>query len=230
MEATPPPQQPGGYGTPPPGQPAAPGQSPYPTVPSGGKLDTAGTFERIFQLYGSQFPILLGTALIIFVPVALLNGAVAKNGNVGLAIVAAVIGLIGQALFTGAVVEAVRDMRDGRRDFGIGDLFSSAAPFILPLILGGIVFGIGFVIGLILIIIPGLIFLPWYCVFAPAIVVERQGVFGSFQRSRDLVRGNGWRVFGVLVVTFIVTAVISNVVQQIALNISDNYVGGLVGS
>jgi hypothetical protein len=32
-------------------------------------------------------------------------------------------------------------------------------------------------------------------------VLERRGVFESFGRSRELVRGNGWNVFGVIVLT-----------------------------
>src|SRR4051794_14822962 len=183
MEATPPPQQPGGGQGQPPGYGQQPqpgygqqpqpgyGQSPYPQgPPGGGKLDTAGAFERIFQLYGSQFVIFIGAALIVFLPVAVLNGLAIDQGSAGLALLGALLGLVANALYTGTVVEAVRDMRDGKRDQGIGGLFASAAPFILPLILGGILFAIGTVIGLILIIIPGLIFITFYCLFAPSIV------------------------------------------------------------
>jgi hypothetical protein len=244
MEATPPPQPPGGgYGQPP-GQPGgaqppgAPGggygQSPYPQAPpppgGGGKLDTAGTFERIFQLYGSQFAIFIGAALLVFLPIALLQGVAIDQSSIGLLLLASLLSLVANAFYTGMVVEAVRDMRDGKRDHGIGDLFGAAAPFIVPLILAGIVFAIGFVIGLILIVIPGLIFATWFCLFAPAIVVERQGVFGALQRSRDLVRGNAWRVFGVVLVVVVVVGVINNIMGRLGLSISDGYVGALIGN
>jgi hypothetical protein len=229
MEATPPPTPPGGYGQ----QPAQPGygQSPYPQVPpGGGQLDTAATFERIGQLYTSQFAVLLGLALVVFVPIALLQGAVASSGSAGLALVTVIIALIGQALYTGAVVEAVHDMRDGRRDFSVPDLFKAAVPFIGPLILTGIVFGIVVVVGLILIIIPGLVFLTWFCLYAPAIVVERSPAFASLSRSRELVRGNGWRVFGVVVVTVVITAVIGSIIQRVVFSALDGFVGALVGN
>ncbi len=96
------------------------------------------------------------------------------------------------------MVELVKDVRDGRRDQAIGDLFSAAAPFILPLIGFGILFGIGVAIGFILIVIPGLILLTFWSVGAPAIVVEGIGPIDAFGRSWRLVRGNAWSVFGVL--------------------------------
>src|SRR4051812_36971444 len=144
MEATPPSPPPpgGGYGQPPGPPGGGYGQSPYPSAPPGGgfALDTAATFERIGQLYVSQFPVLLGLALVIFVPIALLQGAVYSSGSVGLAFVTSILALIGQALYTGSVVEAVHDMRDGRRDFSVGDLLKASMPYIVPLILAGIVF------------------------------------------------------------------------------------------
>jgi hypothetical protein len=197
---------------------------PYPGVPSGGKLDTADSFDRIFALYRHQFAVLLGTALVIFVPIGVLGGIVASSGSVFLAFVVLGLSLVGSALYTGAVVEAVNDMRDGRRDFSVGDLLQAASPFIMPLIAAGFLYGAMVVVGLILLIVPGLIFLTWFCLFAPAIVIERRGVFDAFTRSRELVSGNGWRVFGVLVVAILIQSVLQNLLQRIALNAGDSVV------
>jgi hypothetical protein len=46
-------------------------------------------------------------------------------------------------------------------------------------------------------------------VVAPVTVLERPGVWGAFGRSRELVSGNGWNVFGVIVLVFLVIAVVS---------------------
>jgi hypothetical protein len=48
---------------------------------------------------------------------------------------------------------------------------------------------------------------------APAIVVERKGVFDAMKRSRELVEGNGFRVFGVIVIVFLITAVLSSLIS-----------------
>ena len=216
---------------PPPSQQPGPpvGGTPYPAQQGpGGKLDTAGTFERIFQVYGAQFVVLIGTALAVFLPITLLSAAAASSGSALLVLAVVVIGVIGQALYTGTVVKAVEDIRDGRRDFSIADLLRAAAPFIFPLILGGFLFGILFAIGLILLIIPGLVFFTWFCLFMPSMVIERRGVFAAFDRSRELVRGNGWRVFGVAVMVLIINFVVSAVLQRVGHSAGD-YVGSLIG-
>ena len=58
-------------------------------------------------------------------------------------------------------------------------------------------------IGLVLLVVPGLFLITIWAVIAPVIVLERAGVFESFGRSRHLVKGNGWQVFGVLVILFL---------------------------
>ncbi len=182
------------------------------------KLDTADSFDRIFGIYQRQFVILIGAALAIFVPIGVLSGIVATGGSLALVLVVSVLSAIGQAVYTGAVVQAVEDIRDGRRDYSVADLLRGALPFTFPLIVTGIFYGICVFVGLLLIIVPGLIFLTWFSLFAPAIVIERRGIFDSFNRSRDLVRGNGWRVFGVLVVAFLIQAVIQNILNRIGIN------------
>ena len=172
-------------------------------LPMNAKLDTARVFERIFSVYGSQFTLLVPVALIIFLPVALLNALVLTGGGVLAALLTAAIAIIAAFWYQGMVVEATVDILDGRRDHTIGSLFSSAAPFIAPLFLAGLLAGIGIAIGLVLLIVPGLILLTIWSVIVPVIVIERTGVLEAFGRSREWVRDNGWRVFGVIVVIFL---------------------------
>jgi hypothetical protein len=54
-----------------------------------------------------------------------------------------------------------------------------------------------------------LILMVIWSVVAPVTVLERPGVFAAFGRSAELVQGNGWNVFGVIVVVFLTVAVIS---------------------
>jgi hypothetical protein len=94
-----------------------------------------------------------------------------------------------------------------------------------PLIVAGILAGIGIGIGLLLLIVPGLFLLTIWAVLAPVIVIERKDAMSSFGRSRELVRGNGWQVFGVIVVLFILQFVVTAVIQALANSISDTVVG-----
>ena len=188
------------------------------------KLDTARVFERIFEIYRDQFTLLIPAALVVFVPVAIISGIV-YAGDVsilGVAIISAV-ATIATYWFQGMVVEAARDILDGRRDHTIGSLVQSATPVIAPLLIAGILAGIGIGIGLILLIVPGLYLLTIWAVIAPAIVIERQGALESFGRSRALVRGSGWQVFGVIVVLFLLQFIVSAVIQALANSVSDSF-------
>ena len=51
--------------------------------------------------------------------------------------------------------------------------------------------------------------LTWWVAISPAIVLEGKGVMESFGRSRELVRGNGWPVFTVVILTLLIGLAIS---------------------
>jgi hypothetical protein len=53
-------------------------------------------------------------------------------------------------------------------------------------------------------IIPGLFLLTIWCVIVPVIVLESRSAGESFGRSRQLVRGEGWNVFGLIVLVFLI--------------------------
>ncbi len=62
---------------------------------------------------------------------------------------------------------------------------------------------------------PGLYLLTIWAVIAPVIVLERAGVFESFGRSRHLVKGNGWQVFGVIVILFLLGFVLQLIIGAV---------------
>ena len=47
----------------------------------------------------------------------------------------------------------------------------------------------------------------------------------AFGRSRELVRGNGWQVFGVIVVLFLLQFIVGAVIQALANSVADSFVG-----
>jgi hypothetical protein len=108
----------------------------------------------------------------------------------------------------------------------MGDLFSAATPYIVTLALNGILYGIAVVIGFILLVVPGLILITIWAVVAPSIVVENKGVIEAFGRSRELVRGNGWSVFGAILIAFLILIALYIVAAAIGTAIADD--GGMV--
>jgi hypothetical protein len=190
------------------------------------KLDIGAVLTRVFEYYRAQAGLVLPAALILFLPVSILNGVIRhSSSSILLSLLATGIGLVATYWFQGMVVEAVRDIQDGRRDFDVGSLFRSVMPVLPPLILAGLLAGFGIAIGLVLLIVPGLILLTIWAVVAPVIVIERRGVFEAFRRSRELVHGNGLNVLGVIVLIFILRFLASLVLGAIAIGISDSVAG-----
>lgn len=176
--------------------------------------------NETFSVYGQNFGVLLGSAIAVFLVVGLVAGILQSAGP-ALGLIGTALILAGQALYVGFVVQLVSDVRDGRRDQTVGDLFSAATPFILPLIGFGVLFGIGVTIGLVFLVVPGLILLTFWSVGAPAIVIEGIGPIEAFGRSWRLVRGDAWSVFGALLVIFLIVLVIQFVISAIGTAIGD---------
>lgn len=160
--------------------------------------------SRIWAIYRDNAPVLIGTALALFavqfVLFALLPGA---------SIAVAILFWALSTLYQGMVVELVQDIEAGRRTHSVRGLLASVEPVLLRLMAVSVLGAIGLAIGFVLLVIPGLILMVMWAVIAPVTVLERPGVFAAFGRSRELVRGNGWPVFGVLVLVYLVVFIVS---------------------
>ncbi|HEX9966973.1 MAG TPA: YciC family protein [Solirubrobacterales bacterium] len=183
-----------------------------------------------FSIYRDNLGALLGSAIAVFLVVGLLSALLENTDSVALALIGALIGLAGHALYTGFVVKLVQDVRDGRRDDTVGDLFSAAAPAILPLIVFGILYAIGVGIGFLLLVVPGLFLLTFWSLGPPAIVVERVGPIEAFRRSWRLVKGEGWSVFATLLVVLLIVLGVGIVLGIVAAAIGDSDAAAYVAS
>jgi len=177
-----------------------------------GPLDVGGVIRRVFSIYVEEAAVLMPAAAVVFVLSGIL-GTVLVALAPGLVILALVISLLATTLFTGMVVELVADVQDGRRDATAAGLLRAATPVLGKLILVGLVQGVLTVIGFVLLLIPGLILLTIWSVAAPVIVLERPRGLDALRRSRELVRGNGWPVFGVILVLGVLVVVLSALVD-----------------
>jgi hypothetical protein len=185
------------------------------------RIEPGRVIGEAFETYRNHAGALLVGAVIVIGIAGIIEGLLSVSDSIILGILGALVGLAAGFLYTGFVVKLVQDVRDGRRDFSVGELFSSATPYLGTLILAGILAGIGIAIGFVLIIVPGLILLTIWAVISPSIVVEDKGVFEAFGRSRELVRGHGWQVFGAIVLTFLIIVVVGIVASLIGAAIGD---------
>ena len=180
----------------------------------GAVLDEAWTlFTRFFL----RFFVL---ALIVFAVVNLLFALIVEalsTDSGGTVFLLAILGfataVVGTTWLQGALVYAVQDARDGSFDATVGEVFSRVSPAILPLLVAGLLAGLGIAVGLVLLIVPGLFLLTIWAVIAPVIVIEKTPALEAFGRSRELVRGHGWTVFGIVIITGLLTGIASGILQ-----------------
>lgn len=162
----------------------------------------AGIFSEAWTMYRAHARHLLTISFVVYVAAAVLQALLAGLGWVG-ALLAAIVGIVAAFLLQATLVKAVEDVRDGRADLSLGDTMRSAQPTVGKVAIASILAGIAIGIGLLLLIAPGLFLLTIWCLIVPVIVLERLGIGASFGRSRELVRGFAWQVFGTLVAVFL---------------------------
>ena len=173
-----------------------------------------GLYKRFF----GQFFL---TALVVFVVLDLLAALVDRASgdntsvNVFWALLGALISVVGYFWVQAALIETVNDVRDGRADRSIGETYSAVRPRLASATIAGILAAIGIGIGLILLIIPGLYLLTIWSMVIPVVVIESRSAGEAFGRSREVVSGNFWSVFGLIIVTFLLVAIASLVVRLI---------------
>jgi hypothetical protein len=182
-------------------------------------------------MYKAHAQHLLTIAFVIYVVAGLAEWLlVGVLGTFG-ALLALCVGVIAAFLLQAALVKAVEDVRDGRADMSFGETLRAAQPFIGRVAIASILAGIAIVIGLILLIAPGLYLLTIWCLIVPVIVLEGATVGVAFERSRELVRGFGWQVFGTLVLVFLLEIAAGIVIGIVLFALPQelrNAIGGVV--
>lgn len=79
-------------------------------------------------------------------------------------------------------------------------------------------------------IVPGLIIITIWSVAGQAVVVERTAIFESLGRSFELVKGNGWRVFGYLVIIGLLSMLMLGLALMVAYPLGEGAAANVVSS
>jgi hypothetical protein len=202
-------------------------------------VSVGGILGDAWQLYTRFFMRFFVIAAIVSLVVNLLNAIVGSLVGSGagaavlLAFISVLVSLVGTFWLQGALVYAVSDVRDDRIDTTVGEVFERVRPELGTLILAGVLAAIGIAVGFVLLIVPGLILLTWWCLIVPVIVLEGKRVGEAFTRSRELVRGHGWTVFGVVVITAILSGIAAGIIESIFSFLGDflrYWIGGTIAS
>ena len=160
---------------------------------------TSGLIGEAWELYKAHWRHLLTFSFVVYAGVAVISALLTLALTWLGAILAAIVSLIAFFWLQAALVKAVDDVRDGRADLSLGETFAQAREQLGSVAVAAILAGLGIIVGLILLIVPGLVLLTWWAVIIPVVVLENRSAGEAFTRSRELVRGHGWRVFAVIV-------------------------------
>ena len=167
-------------------------------------MEPRSVLREAWALYRAHWRHFIPIALVFYLALSLLTLVLTLAlGWLG-ALASVFVSLAGVFWLQGALVEAVQDVRDGRADLSIGETVRRVGPRFASLAGAGILAALGIVFGLVLLIVPGLFLATIWSLIVPVIVLEGRPAMESFSRSRELVRGHGWNVFGVIVLTFLI--------------------------
>jgi hypothetical protein len=168
------------------------------------------TYAQIWRTYWNWAPSILLLAVIVFVPLGLLNSLTMhveldslditnglKLAALALAVgVVTATGLLGEVFFSGAIAvslthphgEEPPPLREIARRLRYGRLIAVDLAFVAIV-----------AVGLLLGFLPGLLAFVWFGLAGPVVELEEQTATGALRRSLQLVRGDFWLVFWVLV-------------------------------
>jgi hypothetical protein len=170
------------------------------------RLEVGGVIRRVRSIYFEQASILFPAAAVVFVIQGLVSQIILADAP-GLSIFALGLQLVASSVYTGMVVGLVADVRDGRRDADWRQLLQGVRPVLGELILISVVSAIGEAIGFVFLVVPGLILLTLWAVASPVVVIEHPGGLRALGRSQQLVSGNAWPVFWVMIFFIVILAV-----------------------
>ncbi|HTO63381.1 MAG TPA: hypothetical protein VMM15_19230 [Bradyrhizobium sp.] len=193
-------------------------------LPAGGiPLRVGDVLSKAFSVFGNRLVSFLLLALVPLIPLlavgfstpagSQLLGLTAQRvvtwGGLSGAL-AFVLGLVAQAMILyGAFQEMAGRSFSVAQSFGVG--LARLLPLCCVAFLSALFTGVAFL----LLFVPGVIVLCMLYVAIPVCVIERPGIFASLDRSATLTKGSRWQIFGLLVLTSIVSGIAQFVLEKV---------------
>lgn len=158
-----------------------------------GRLVIAEVFESMADGFRRHRPLILRMTLLF----ALLNAAsnlLNLSGAAGTAVSIGILLLLSVAY--GGLITALICLPRMEATESLGELWAAITPVLGRLVWVTLITIIAVFAGLMVLVVPGLILVTVFAVATQVVVVEQSDTFAALGRSAELVRGNGFRVFG----------------------------------
>jgi uncharacterized membrane protein len=181
-------------------------------------------FGQSRKMFTARWAIYSGIVMIAYAPMLAVN---ARNGwttpvgraSIGFDFKATLLGsLLAIAILMlahAAIYFSVSQEISGR-PFSVGQSIKAAfrqSPALIAVVLLTWLYAI---FAALLLVVPAIIVFCVYAVASPACVAERIGPIKAMSRSAFLTKGNRWRVFGLMILLFLVTGLLSRFVILLA--------------
>jgi hypothetical protein len=186
-------------------------------------LSLAELLDRTFQIYRNHFLLFAGIAAIAYLPMFIVRcglvlapqllGSSASVAIIVGALLFAVFYLIGIAAAQSGTIIAVSAVHLSQ-PITIGEAYSRVREMLVRIVLLTIGLGIGIGIATLLLIVPGIIVALMWALAVPVAVLEDASLGEATSRSRALTAGHRGRVFVIFVVFFLLTAIVSGVLES----------------
>lgn len=166
-----------------------------PPISSGPTFLIGDCFSRGWQLYKSEFWLLLVATAVMLLITSGLHSIPAVGNVLGL--------LFGFAFWGGLNFLFLKRIRGEAAD--VGDAFCGFKAGLVPLMLASLVANVLTTIGFFLIILPGIYLLVAWWMFVPLLIIDKRLEFWpAMELSRKTVNQNFWRCLGLFVLSGLV--------------------------
>jgi hypothetical protein len=181
--------------------------------------DLGAMLSTAFSLYGSNFVVFFGVALLVVIPTDLVFQGILADKISGydddpdlaatyIATMASA--LIANPLITAIHVRAVEKVGRGVRP-AVGETVREGLAVFGVLFGTLLLFWIFVVLGFIALFVPGLFLLIRWWVAPQVVVVEGVTGMAALRRAWELTQNNWWRIFGITIVAGLIAGVASSV-------------------
>jgi hypothetical protein len=173
--------------------------------------ETGSVLSRHFLTFFSVAAVANLPAMLLFKDTQATAGAGQIAGILILGVVLSVVlSVLSQAVI---LYGAFQDMRG--RPVNLMESLRVGLGRFFPIVGLAIILSVLVGLAMVLLIVPGLILLTMWFVGTPACVVEQRGPWASLRRSAELTKGHRWKIFGLMLVLIVISALISPLVELI---------------
>jgi len=176
-----------------------------PSRPAASGVSVGSVLGRSFGALMKNPVVFFGLTLAVMVPLAVITSLLPFEAGMAVnTLLSCILGFVIQGAVAYGVFQAFRGNSPG-----IGDALSRGFARFFPIVTASILIGLGVGIGMMLLVVPGVILMCLWSLAIPACVVEKLGAIDSMKRSAALTKGYRWTIFGLFLITGIITGVLS---------------------